>query len=237
MGPGDPDALRTLQLYLRDTGRDPGAIDGVYGPLTKQAIMYAFEDGPDTALTMQDYQNAAARLGCRVSYILAFAEVEAAGAGFQDGEPKILFEPHRFSRATKHRFDQSNPAVSYPKWGEKPYPKTQGGRYAQLIEAVGLDPWAGFTSASYGKFQILGENHKACGFDTPWAFAFSQAYDEAAQLAAFEKFIRSSGILGPLKVALWSSVAEMYNGPAYRKNEYDVKLAKAAHEWDRKIAA
>lgn len=232
-----PDPMRALQLYLRDTGRSPGEIDGVYGPRTKEAVMYAFEDGPDTALTMQDYKNAGARLGCRPAYILAFAEVEAAGAGFQDGEPKILFEPHRFSRATKHRFDQTNPNVSYQKWGDKPYPKTQGARYAQLLEAVGLDPWAAFASASYGKFQILGENHQACGFDTPWAFAFSQAYDEAAQLAAFEKFIRVSGILAPLKVGLWGTVAEMYNGSAYRKNAYDVKLATAAHSWESRLVA
>lgn len=235
--PAPSDPMRSLQLYLRDTGRDPGAIDGIYGPRTKEAILYAMEDGPDTALTVQDYKNAAAKLGVRTSSIMAFAEVEANGAGFEQGEPKILFEPHRFSRATKHAFDQSNPNVSYPKWGQRPYPPTQGGRYAQLLEAVGLNPWAGFASASYGKFQILGENYEACGFANPWAFAFSQAYDEATQLAAFRAFIVAKGIVAPLRVSLWGSVAEAYNGTGYRKNQYDVKLAQSAARWEKALAA
>jgi hypothetical protein len=102
---------------------------------------------------------------------------------------------------------------------------------------VALDPWAAFQACSYGKFQILGENFRACGFDTPWAFAFSQAYDEASQLKAFESYIKANGILSPLRVALWSTVAAMYNGTAYRVNQYDVKLAQAACAWDKKLAS
>jgi hypothetical protein len=231
------DRLHELQIYLRDSGRYSGQIDGVYGPLTKQAIVVAMEDGPDTRLTLQDYRNAAARLGCRVSAILALADVEANGAGFAAGKPKILFEPHRFSKLTNHRFDQDHPNISYPNWGERPYPKLQDGRYAQLLEAVGLDVWAGFSAASYGKFQILGENHLACGYDTPWWFAFGMAYDELAQLEAFEGFIRGAGILAPLRGGMWAEVAQRYNGIAFRKNQYDVKLAQAAHRWEMDLAA
>lgn len=231
------DPMHALQLYLRDTGRYAGEIDGDYGSKTKAAILQALEDGPDTSLTLQDYKVSAARLGCRAAYIMAVASVEAAGAGFADGKPKILFEPHRFSKLTKGRFDASNPAVSYPHWGARPYPGSQDGRYAQLLEAVSLDPWAGFSAASYGKFQILGENHSACGYDTPWAFAFSQAYDEPTQLKAFESFITSAGIIGPLRGAMWSEVARRYNGSAYAKNQYDVKLARAAGDWEKELAA
>lgn len=231
------DRMRDLQSHLADTGRDPGPIDGLYGPKTKAAIMAAMEDGPDTPLTLQDYRNAAARLGVRTASICALAEVEAAGSGFDKGFAKILFEPHRFSKLTQGRFDRSNPAVSYPKWSQRPYPRTTPDRYAQLLEAVGLDPWAGFCAASYGKFQILGENHEAAGYDTPWAFAFAQAHDEPTQLAAFESFIRKSGIVTPLRGALWAEVARRYNGPAFAKNQYDVKLAKAAAAWERKLAA
>jgi hypothetical protein len=56
------DAIRILQLYLRDTGRYAGEVDGDYGPLTKNAILQAMEDGPDTALTLQDYIDSAGRL-------------------------------------------------------------------------------------------------------------------------------------------------------------------------------
>lgn len=227
------DRMRSLQMYLKNTSRYQGSVDGQYGPLTKQAVLAGMEDGPDTFLSDYNYQQAAQQLGCKPAYIRAFAEVEANGAGFEGGRPKILFEPHRFSKLTKHAFDKTNPKVSYPNWGMRPYPKSIEDRYTQLLEAVGLDPWAGFQACSYGKFQILGENFETCGFDTPWAFAFSQAYDEIRQLAAFEIFISKSGIIQPLRLGLWETVAAEYNGSAYRLNHYDEKLAAAAAKYGR----
>ena len=234
------DRMHDLQLFLRDTGRYEGLLapgedpcDGFYGPKTRKAVLTALEDGPDTPLTMQDYRNAAARLVVRPSTILAFAEVEAMGAGFQNGKPKLLFEPHIFCRLTKARFSEAHPTISYSRWGTLPYPKGLEERYEQLIVAVGLDPWAAFCSASYGKFQIMGSNHEACGYDTPWAFAVAMAYDEPTQLKAFESFVRTSGLLPAMRACLWAEVAERYNGPAYAKNRYDVKLATAAHKWEQ----
>ena len=230
-------AMHQLQLWLRDTGRYYGEIDGIYGRLTRGGVLAAMEDGPDTTLTEDDYVASSRRLAVRVSAIHAFADVEASGAGFFAGKPKILFEPHVFARLTKGMFNDSNPEVSYSKWGTRPYPATQDERYGQLLLAVGLDPWAGFCATSYGKFQILGENFGLCGFETPWAFAASQAYDEVSQLKAFEQFIQRSGIIRPLRAMMWAEVAKQYNGPAYLKNRYDVRLAKAAREWDRRAAA
>jgi hypothetical protein len=60
-------AMHQLQLWLRDTGRYHGDIDGDYGRLTRGAVLAAMEDGPDTQLTDQDYLRA--RGGC------AFASV------------------------------------------------------------------------------------------------------------------------------------------------------------------
>ena len=229
--------MRQLQAYLKDTGRYHGFVDGQFGPLTKQAVLTAMEDGPDTQLSERNYRDSAARLGVKAAYIMAFAEVESNGAGFEKGAPKLLFEPHIFSKLTKHAYDGTYPTISYALWGARPYPKRIDDRYAQLLSAVALDPWAAFSSASYGKFQILGENYKACGFDTPWGFAFAQAYDEITQLSAFENFIRKEGILAPLKLGLWETVASLYNGTAYRKNRYDDKLAAAAAKWERRLAA
>jgi hypothetical protein len=222
------DRMRSLQMYLKNTARYSGAVDGKYGPLTKQAVLAAMEDGPDTFLSDYNYQQAAQRLNCKPAYIKAFAEVEASGAGFDNGRPKILFEPHRFSKLTKHQFDKTNPKISYPIWGMRPYPKSIDDRYTQLLEAVGLDPWAGFQACSYGKFQILGENFRDCGFDTPWGFAFNQSYDEINQLRAFESFITRSGIIQPLRLGLWETVACQYNGTGFRLSHYDEKLAAAA---------
>jgi hypothetical protein len=220
--------IAQLQTELSISGRYAGPIDGLFTPALQTAIMTALEDGPDTRLFAADYEASSARLFCPVAHIMALAEVEANGSGFQDGFPKILFEPHRFHRATSGKFGVSHPRISYPKWGTLPYPKTQRERYAQLLEAVSLDVEAGFASASYGKFQIMGENAGACGYAQPHRFAFAMAFDEKTQLAAFEEFIRKAGILPYLRLGEWAKVARAYNGTAYARNQYDVKLARAA---------
>lgn len=223
--------LVDLQAYLKNTGRYDGKLDGLWGPRTEGAILMALEDGPDTALTEEDFCESAARLQCPVENIKAVTKVEAAGAGFFNGRPKILTEPHIFSRLTKGRFDDSHPHLSYPRWGTRPYPRTQEERYDLLLKMVRLDIDAGFSAASYGKFQIMGMNHRMCGFPTSWQFAFAQAVDEETQLMAFEAFIISAGLLVPLQLGQWAKFAKGYNGPAYVKNRYDVKLAQAAREF------
>lgn len=223
--------LLTLQRHLGATGRYHGLLDGKWGPLTEAAILKAMEDGPDTSLTDNDYASSATRLGCKVSHIKAVAEVEAAGAGFQNGLPKILPERHRFSKLTKGRFDATHPNLSYPRWGTKPYPKGQIERYRMLLDMAKLDLDAGFSACSYGKFQILGQHYLACGYSSPWAFAFGMAKDERAQLMAFERFLESEDLLYALREGHWASFARGYNGPAYRQNRYDVKLAQAARRY------
>jgi hypothetical protein len=106
------------------------------------AILQAMEDGPDTALTLQDYVDSAGGLACHPANVMAFAEVESSGAGFIDGYPKMLFEPHRFCKLTKGVF--SAPIrPSAIRCGARPYPRSMEDRYQQLLEAVGCDVYAG----------------------------------------------------------------------------------------------
>lgn len=221
-----------LQQRLAATGRYSGPIDDDYGKGTRAGVRLALTDGPDTKLTEADFAASALRLGVKTSRVKAVNEVEAAGGGFEGGRPIILFEPHRFSRATKHRFDKIHDDVSYENWDRKRYPRTQDARYDQLVKAVGLDVNAGFASASYGRFQILGENFAQCGYRTPFDFAVAQAHDEATQLQAFERFVVSKGLLAALRDGNWGRFATGYNGSAYRENKYDERLAAA----DRKFS-
>lgn len=223
--------LVDLQQHLKDTGRYFGRVDNLYGTETRAAVLTAMCDGPDTKLSHGDIAAAAGRWNLPAAHLGAVIAVEASGAGFFNGKPKILFEPHRFSRSTGHRFDGSHPTVSYRNWGNRPYPGTQEERYGQLLLAVGLDPWAAFMSASYGLGQVLGENFSACGFPTPWHFAFSQARDEAAQLAAMLSFISNAGLMAPLRAGKWGAFAAGYNGSAYRQHNYDGRLKQAAADW------
>jgi len=219
--------IKELQARLRASGRYRGELDGLYGPLTRAGVMIAMTDGPDTLLNAQDFADSAARLGVTPAHVRAVTIVESSGAGFASGRPVLLFEPHRFSKATQRRFDTIAPLVSYPKWDRTKYPKTQGDRYEQLLVAVGLDVDAGFASASYGRFQILGENYAACGFVSPFEFAVAQAHDERTQLRSFEHFIYANGLVDALRVNDWDKFARGYNGTAYRENGYHAKLAAA----------
>lgn len=225
-----------LQTHMKETGRYAGAIDGSkpywYGRLTQAGVLLMLTDGPDTALTEANFKEAGERLLVAPAAIKAFWKTEANGAGFFAGRPKILPEPHRFSRATGGRFDKTHPQISYPNWGARPYPVSQDARYDVLLQMIGLDVDAGFGSASYGAPQIMGENYAACGYPSAMAFAEAMARDEDTQLRAFEGFVSSAGILPFLRKvdrtpASWEPVARRYNGTAYKVNRYHEKMAAA----------
>ena len=216
-----------LQRRLAALGYYAGAIDGIIGPKSKGAIIACLTGGPDYPITPADIGLGASILGVDDAKIWAVYEVESSGDAFVDGRPTILFEPHRFSRATGHRFDKSNPHLSSRTWNRNLYPKGQAARWQQLVDAVALDVDAGFASASYGAFQILGENHEVCGAHDPWAFAWRQAQTEGDQLEAFVRFVERRGLKGALQRGDWAAFAKGYNGTAYRANKYDERLAAA----------
>ncbi len=221
--------IQQLQINLQTSGRYFGMLDGQFGPQTGAAVLLAMTDGPDTRLTEKDYADAADACGIHVAAVKAFAVVESNGDGDADGDgrPDILFEGHRFSRATKGVYDVRFPTISYPRFDRTKYPRLQAARYAQLVKAVGLNVDAGFASASYGKFQVLGENFKMCGYRDSYSFAVGQARDERTQLLAFVAFITARGIIAYLQRQQWDKAAEAYNGTAYRVNKYDERLAAA----------
>lgn len=219
--------LADLQLKLANLGFFTGSFTGELDVATRSGILQALTDGPDYRLTDIDVASAADEIGVEPAKIWAVHDVESSGSPFVNGRPTILFEPHRFSKATGHKYDVSHPSVSSAAWNRKLYPATQAGRYNQLLEAVGLDVDAGFGSASYGAFQILGENHLLCDAHTAWDFAWRNAQTEADQLEGFLMFVKATGLVSALKRGDWAAFARGYNGTAYRENQYDTRLAAA----------
>jgi len=221
--------VRDLQIELVRVGTmSQVGIDGAWGPTTRAAVLKALTDGPDLRVTDGDFAAAAAELGVPPIRVKVIQQVESTGDPFADGRPTILPEPHRFSRATAHRFDVSHPKISSRSWNKALYPRSQAERWNMLLDMVGLDIDAGFASASYGSFQILGENFRACGFYSPWAFALAQSRTEGDQLRAFVRFIKADAVLhSALKRGDWVTVAKRYNGTAYAANRYDIRLAQA----------
>jgi hypothetical protein len=177
------------------------------------------------AFTSEAIERAAQRLGVDGRTIKAVAAVESNGEGFlRDGRPKILFERHVFHRLTEGRFDASSPEVSNAQAGG--YVGNEG-EYPRLYRALQLDGEAAVQSVSWGAFQLMGFNWKACGEKSLYGFLLAMHHNEDAHLALAMEFMRSKGLAPYLQRRDWAGFAKIYNGPAYAKNQYDTKLAKA----------
>lgn len=181
--------------------------------------------GNPAPLRSVHYDKAARELGCSVAALRAVAQVESAGDGFlDDRRPKILFERHIFHARTGGVHGNKHPGISSSQRGGY----LGGAReYQRLAQAIKLDRKAALESASWGKFQLMGFNHKACGHSTVARFVAAMVSGEPAQLAAFVAFIMSRKLTDALVRRDWSSFAYGYNGPAYADNQYDRKMAEA----------
>lgn len=91
-----------------------------------------------------------------------------------------------------------------------------------------LEPSAALQSASWGIGQVMGFNFKSVGFATVNDMVAAMVKDENAQLLAVANFIKENNLAGALQRNNWVSFARGYNGPDFKKNEYDTRLA-AAH--------
>lgn len=177
-------------------------------------------------LTIKDFENAAKQLNCEVAAIRAVASVESLDGGFlEDGRPKILFERHVFHRLTGGKHSKTNPDISSPTPGG--YGKGGANQHVRLGKASALDRNYALMSASWGMFQVMGENWKALGYKSLQEFINAMYESEAKQLEAFVKFIQVNKIDDELRNKQWAKFARVYNGPAYAKNKYDVKMAAA----------
>ncbi|MEO7243435.1 MAG: N-acetylmuramidase domain-containing protein [Variovorax sp.] len=185
----------------------------------------------DATISDQAFADAAQDLGCEEAAVRAVAEVESHGSGFdRQGRPTILYERHVFSRCTqpRNRFDAEFPDISF----NKPYaPGTFGNgeqQYIKIGRAYQLDPVAALKAPSWGMFQILGENHKACGFDDVKSYAHAMCASQTEHLKAFVAFVQSnSRMLQALRTRDWATFARNYNGPGYATYQYDKKIEAA----------
>lgn len=206
--------------------------DGVAGPKTLAALA-----GRDTSklLKRQDLQQAADRLGVPLASVMAVNQVESRGEGFAaNGRPVILFERHvmharlqanGLSEAEADALAAKQPALVNRKAGGY-----IGGtaEHQRLAQAQQIHATAALESASWGLFQIMGYHWQRLGYFDAQHFADTMALSEAAQLDAFVTFIETDTALHKaLKGRKWAEFARRYNGPAYARNLYDVKLARA----------
>lgn len=170
--------------------------------------------GAALPLAQADLAPAARALGCPLAAVTAVMEVETSGSGFlPDKRPKILFEAHVFHRLTGGRFDNAAPDLSSPHWNRSLYGASGAHQYDRLAAAMRLDCEAALMSASWGAFQIMGENFRLAGFAAIDAFVAAMCESEGQHLAAFVGFCRSQNLAAPLARLDWAAFARGYNGP------------------------
>lgn len=184
-----------------------------------------------SVLQLSDYRRAADLLNVAPAAIMAVADIEAPMGGFIDDIPRILFERHWFSKLTRHKYDDTYPDISN---------RTPGGymggvrEHSRLQRAVVLDREAALKSASWGKFQIMGFNYALCGCKTLQVFINLMYQSEQAHLGLFVNFLESTGLTKYLRKEDFASFAYEYNGPNYRKFNYDTRLDAAFVEHERR---
>lgn len=223
--------------------------DGIAGPKTRAALL-----GLDVQKLLKhaDLVKASQRLGVPVAAVYALNEVESQGCGFfENGKPAILFERHvmyaRLQVARTSADDQEQllrRANDLAKQAPNLVNAKSGGyiggaaEHQRLAQARQMDEQAALESASWGGFQVMGYHWKRLGYPSVQDFVAAMTRSEADQLEAFVRFIEADVSLHKaLKALKWAAVAKLYNGAAYQRNLYDVKLERAfERHQDRALA-
>jgi len=189
-------------------------------------------------ITEDQFKDAADELGCDIAAIKAVNKVESSGGGFlSNGNLKLLFEPHIFWKeliavGVSPAMITGNSDILYPKWKPGAYGK-ESAQQDRLDRAMKINHTAALKSASYGAFQILGNNHRKAGYDTVDAMVTDYKKGEGEQLISFTKYLKNTGIPDHLINHNWAAFAKAYNGSGYKgkadttADDYDLKLAAA----------
>lgn len=189
-------------------------------------------------------------VGVEAAGLMAVIATETGGRPFEsadldssDGtEPAMLYERHIAYRLFKAKgakalAEATRQGLVTPKWqgpGSAQYAdqKTSAGRLALIARAAALDPEIAYASCSMGLFQVMGGNHKSCGFSSAVEMHHTLTMGGIeAHLACGIAFLRSNGFLKHLAGHDWARLARGYKGTAYAKNQYDKKLASNYATW------
>jgi len=186
-------------------------------------------DKPSKRITENQIVELSKEFGIPVAAVKAIIEVEVGPrrTGFlPSGRPVVLFEAHWFGYLTNYRFNESHPTLSTRNWNRSLY--LGGEREWERIEAAAKLDWsAAHQAASYGLGQVLGVNYKITGFNTIQDFVKAQFESEYSQLKTMFNFIKNRGLIPAINREDWTTVARVYNGPGFAKNNYHIKLAQA----------
>lgn len=191
-------------------------------------------------ITTEQLQNIANKLDIELPMIQAVTKIEARSSGFKNGLPIILFERHIFYlQLKKNGFNVEQLAKTYPDLINSSAGGYLGGNREnyRLTLAKQIDTKSAIESASWGLFQIMGFHWQLLGYESAIQFEKLMTESEEMQLDAFYRFVAhksNSKLLQAMKDKDFSVFAKLYNGPAYKKNSYDLKLKEAYENYAKK---
>lgn len=183
----------------------------------------------------------AADLGVEPAALLAVAEVESAGVDtwVVNGKnlPAIRFEGHYFYKRLKGAKLQKaiEQGLASPKAGAVKNPTSYSARYALLDRAAKIDETAAYESTSWGLGQVMGAHWKKLGYASVQDLVAAAKKGADGQVEIMAKFIKAFGLVTKLRNKDWPGFAGAYNGPAYRVNRYDTKMASAYKRWSKEL--
>lgn len=227
-----------LQKWLNLNAGTNLEVDGVWGTISRSSFILAFTCKNATAITEEELKRISIELGdSNTKRIKAVSKVESDGSGwFNSGLPKILYERHKYWKHVKNAHNRVVSWFANPKAGGYTMDANKNGindSWEKLALAVGKDPLAALKSISIGKFQVLGEYYNYCGYNHPIEMLYACSRSEYAQYGLLRDYILKVANIKSAFLRLSTNPADNvpfakgYNGPAYAKYSYHIKLANA----------
>lgn len=188
------------------------------------------EDMVELALAVQQV---AAQSGIEAAALQAVVEVECGGQALarigERFEPLIRFEGHYFHRLlpAARRNQAVVAGLAHPVAGRVANPLRQADRWKMLERACAVDRPAALASTSWGVGQVMGAHWRWLGYSDVEHLVSEARGSVEGQVKLFARFVGRAGLADKLEGHDWRGFARAYNGPAFARHGYDVKMAKA----------
>lgn len=169
--------------------------------------------------------------------LFAIAEIESGGRAFASiagrKEPLIRFEGHYFDRrlSGEKRDRARRQGLASPAAGAIPNPVAQAARWQLVEKAAAIDRKAAYESVSWGIGQVMGAHWAWLGFASIDKMVATARSGVDGQAELMLRYIGKAGLLDAIRRRDWKAFAKGYNGPSYRKNRYDTRIAEAFRKY------
>lgn len=178
------------------------------------------------------YQKVANALDVKPTGVRALAIVESNEKPLTEGGwPVVRFEKAYWQ---KYRVDGDKAQAAFDKAINA---RDLDARWQQFLQMCEVNETAAILSHSFGVFQVMGFNYKACLCADPIAFLKEMLTIEG-QFKMLERFVKMNPpLLAALRKQDPQKVALHFNGKRYAVNKYDVRWAAASKAGGERVWA